>query len=64
MYVAMRYGRANAFEGKWTAWLVLFLAGVLLAVAIPALIYLAAGPWIEHAIKAIPWPRAGFPGFE
>ncbi len=55
--------QANASEGKWSV-LCVFLAGVLLAVLIPALIYLVAGPWIENAVKVIPWPRGYFGYFD
>jgi hypothetical protein len=54
---AMR--QARAIGGRRSA-ILLFLAGVLLAAAIPASIYFSAGDWVEHALKLMPRPKPPF----
>jgi hypothetical protein len=49
------FRQARTADGKTCAeWLVLL--GVLLAIALPALLYAVAGEWVLVAIKLIPWP--------
>jgi hypothetical protein len=49
------FRQARTADGKTCAeWLVLL--GVLLAIALPALLYAVAGEWVLAAIKLIPWP--------
>jgi hypothetical protein len=54
---AMRQARAAAGERMA---ILLFIAGALLAAAIPALIYLSLGPSVEHTLKSIPKPQSLF----
>ncbi len=55
MYVATRY--AHEVASKRTVRL-LFLAGIVLSGAIPALVYVIAGSLIESVLSRLPWPSA------
>lgn len=57
MREALRKARATVGDRRA---IVLFVAGALLAVAIPALIYVSAGPWIDEALKLMPRPKPPF----
>jgi hypothetical protein len=48
--------QAHRLQHKWTVRL-LFLLGVVLAVAIPILIDWAFGPRIANLLRSMPWPR-------
>jgi hypothetical protein len=49
---------ARAVQGKWTV-AALFLLGVVIALAIPSLIYVVTEPWLEDVLKDA-WPQELF----
>jgi len=53
--------QAHRIQRNWAVWL-LFLLGVILAVAIPILIYWTLGSWIEILLRLAPRPHAWWKG--
>jgi hypothetical protein len=48
--------QAHRIQGKWTVRL-LFLLGVVLAIAIPIAAHWTLGPWIENLLRLVPHPH-------
>jgi hypothetical protein len=51
---------AQAAGGDRPVW-PLFVGGIVLAGALPVVIYVCAGPWIATVVEKVPWPWWGWP---